>query len=373
MTNPTAQWQRAKNIVADALELAPSARAAFVEQRLADCPTLRADVESLLATEATTGEANFLARPAKLPVVSHAPGVSRTGERVGAWLLKSEIGRGGMGVVYLAERADGAYAQRVAVKLLVNAAGAHAHELARERQALAGLNHPNIARLIDGGTDADGTPYLVMEYVAGESIATYCEKHQLTLSARVALVQKICAAVQSAHQQLLIHRDIKPANILVSDAGEVKLLDFGIARLLDHDGRSAQTTGLGGLLFTPRYASPEQVRGELVSVSADIYGIGALLYELLADSSPFARMADTEPANLAAIMRVVAEDEVALASTLARAAHSPFADQLTGDLDAILAKACAKVPAERYPSVVELAQDLGRFLDQKPIRARPQT
>lgn len=374
MNTAASHWQRAKDIVADALELSAKDRYAFVEAQLSEFPELRIEVESLLDVDTVEGQpSGFLESPPVMPQNSSEEKSSLTGELVGAWRLLQEIGRGGMGVVYLAERADGAYSQRAAVKLLRGAGRQDANRMNRERQALAGLTHPNVARLIDGGTTAGGTPFLVMEYVEGETIDRYVEYHQLSVAQRIVLVKKLCLAVQSAHQQLLIHRDIKPSNILVDKDGEPKLLDFGIARLLESDKNIdglADLTQAGALLFTPRYASPEQVNGMSVSVATDVYGIGALLYELLAGASPYPRMASTDTTNFAAVMRVVAEDTVGLASVLAKTSQPDFSALLKGDIDAILSKACAKLPQDRYPTVAALADDLGRWLEQRPITAR---
>lgn len=367
-------WQRAKEIVADALELGLEQRHAFVEAQLALSPQLRAEVESLLSADTIEGgQPGFLQSPPSIPQENTKEKSPLAGQLVGAWRLLEELGRGGMGVVYLAERADGAYIQRAAVKLLRGAGRQDASRMARERQALASLAHPNVARLIDGGTTLNGTPYLVMEYVEGDTIERYVQQHQLSLAQRVVLVKKLCGAVQSAHQQLLIHRDIKPSNILVDKEGEPKLLDFGIARLLEvgkNPEAVADLTQAGALLFTPRYASPEQVNGMPVSVATDVYGIGALLYELLAGTSPYPRMATTDITNFAAVMRVVSQDPIGSASELAKTSQPEFSALLRGDLDAILAKACAKLPQERYPTVAALADDLARWLEHRPITAR---
>jgi serine/threonine protein kinase len=374
MNTAANNWQRAKEIVADALELSLSERHTYVEAQLAQCPELRAEIESLLGIDTVDGQqSGFLQSPPTMPQDSPEEKSSLAGQMLGAWRLLEEIGRGGMGVVYLAERADGAYIQRAAVKLLRGAGRQDANRMNRERQALATLAHPNVARLIDGGTTTGGMPFLVMEYVEGETIERYCYEHHLNVAQRIALVIKLCEAVQSAHQQLLIHRDIKPSNILVDKNGEPKLLDFGIARLLESDKNLdglADLTQAGALLFTPRYASPEQVNGTPVSVATDVYGIGALLYELLAGASPYPRMASTDTTNFAAVMRVVSEDTVGPASVLAKTGQPVFSALLKGDIDAILSKACAKLPHERYPTVAALEDDLVRWLEQKPISAR---
>jgi serine/threonine protein kinase len=377
MNTAANNWQHAKEIVANALELGLADRHAYVEAQLALAPSLRDEVESLLRADTVDGaQSGFLQSPPVMPQTSAEEKSLLAGQLVGAWKLVEEIGRGGMGVVYLAERADGAYSQRAAVKLLRGAGRQDASRMARERQALASLAHPNVARLIDGGTTTTGTPYLVMEYVEGETIERYAQQHQLGLEQRVGLVKKLCGAVQSAHQQLLIHRDIKPSNILIDKEGEPKLLDFGIARLLEvgkNPDDVQDLTQAGALLFTPRYASPEQVNGTPVSVATDVYGIGALLYELLAGTSPYPRMATTDITNFAAIMRVVSLDPIGSASELAKSNQPAFSPYLKGDLDAILSKACAKLPQERYPTVAALADDLNRWLEHRPVLARAPT
>lgn len=408
-------WQIAKQIVADAAELPPAERDAFVIEQCGDHAILLTEVQSLLAQ--LDGIDAYIEIPAALPD-SAAPNdrddnntsFSLTGQTIGAYRLGAQVGSGGMGVVYAAERADGAYQQKVAIKLLrgggVGSMGTSgnseqdARRMARERQALAQLDHPHIARLLDGGTTPDAAPYLVMEFIDGEAIDKYCEHEQLDLRERVALVRGVCAAVQSAHQRLLIHRDIKPSNILVTREGIPKLLDFGIARLLEastEGGSQPQdVTHATALLFTPRYASPEQVRGQAVTVATDVYGLGLLLYELLAGASPYERIASSISGSAAEAMVAVMQDAPRRASEVARkiihggsTSAGLNADsvrsvpgttrfdrnpkQLEGELDTILLKACAKLPAERYQTVAQLDDDLARWLTGKPILARPQT
>ena len=421
-------WQVAKHIVADAAELPAAERDAFVIAQCGDNAVLLAEVKSLLAH--LEGIDVYIETPVEMPGWS-APNdqgasttpFSLTGQTIGAYRLGAEVGSGGMGVVYAAERADGAYQQKVAIKLLRSGSRAgtsgnnaqDARRMARERQALAQLDHPNIARLLDGGTTPDAAPYIVMEFVEGEAIDKYCEHEQLDLRERVALVRGVCAAVQSAHQRLLIHRDIKPSNILVTREGAPRLLDFGIARLLEASTEGASplqdATHATALLFTPRYASPEQVRGEAVTVATDVYGLGLLLYELLAGASPYERIASSKSSNAVEAMVAMIQDEPRRASEVARkiirdgnAASVPPATgttsgtasgnasraaspagipgttrfeqnpkQLEGELDTILLKACAKLPAERYQTVTQLDDDLARWLAGKPILARPQT
>jgi len=376
MTDPSNQadlWRRAKEILADALALPAPDRADFVDAQCQNDIALKTEVLSLLkhAENATDFiESSPVAR--QDAALASAFTKKYVGTRVGAYILGEEIGRGGMGLVYAASRADGAYESKAAVKLLKQnvSTDKDARRMTRERQALAQLNHPNIARLIDGGNLADGMPYLVMEYIDGTQIDDYCNAKKLSLRERVALVRQVAAAVQSAHQQLLIHRDIKPANILVDGSGQPKLLDFGIARLLDAAQDINQTQD-AVQAFTPRYASPEQMRGQPVSVATDVYGVGVLLYELLAGSSPYRRFNSGEITTATGAMEVVMSDQILKASEVAKGNDSiGDAASLAGDLDIILLKACAKLPAERYATVAALDEDLQRWCEGRPILAR---
>lgn len=297
------------------------------------------------------------------------------GRVIGSYRVLRRLSRGGMGDVYRAERADGAYDAAVAVKLL--RAGVDAETLAarfrRERQILARLNHPNIARLLDGGSSADGIPYLVMELVDGESLIAYADGHGLDLDARLDLFATVCDAVAYAHRNLVVHRDLKPANILVTADGTVKLLDFGIGKLLEDDG-DAGLTRTGLLPMTPAYAAPEQVLGEPVTTATDAYALGVVLYELLTGSRPHDR--DTRP--LTALAGAV-ETEVTTrpSETLRRRGGDSrtqrTARALRGDLDTIVLAALRRRPERRYPSADALAEDLRRYREGRPIRARPDT
>jgi serine/threonine-protein kinase len=269
------------------------------------------------------------------------------GMRVGAYRLVREIGAGGMGSVFLAERTDAEYDVRVAVKLLRGIPTASASErLRRERQILADLRHPNIARLLDGGTTTGGLPYLVLEYVDGPTIADWCRAHALPVDARLALVRELCRAVHYAHQRLVIHRDLKPGNVLVNAQGEPVLLDFGIAKLLDDTGDATQTAGAW---MTPAYASPEQKRGDPLSTATDVYGLGVILYELLTGRAP--------AADAASLPRV---------SDSAPFVHTA---RLRGDVDRIVAKATHAESTRRYASAEALADDIDRFLSGHPVLA----
>ncbi len=283
-------------------------------------------------------------------------------ERVGPYRLVRLLGRGGMGEVYLAERDDGEYRGQVAIKLLAGGAGSCGGErerrLRRERQILASLRHPGIATLYDGGITDDGQPYLVMEYVDGQPINEYCDEHRHTLRERLELFAKACDAVQYAHARLVVHRDLKPSNLLVTPDGASKLLDFGIAKLLDaadaaHAANAADTEGeptrMEVRLFTPRRAAPEQIRGEPVCTATDVYALGVLLFELLSGRLPF-------------------RDEL-------RGEEKPLEvpRELRGDLEAILAKALARRPEDRYATAGFLAEDVRRHLAGEPVQARRQT
>jgi eukaryotic-like serine/threonine-protein kinase len=324
--------------------------------------------------------------------------------RVGPYLLVREIGRGGMGAVYLGMRADAAFEKRVAIKILKRGMDSDAIEarFRTERQILASLSHPNIAGLLDGGTTADGLPFFAMEYVEGRQIVEDSEARGLDTSARLELFRQVCAAVQYAHQNLVIHRDIKPANVLVTANGVPKLLDFGIAKLLspNHEGHTVAPTIAGVQLMTPEYASPEQVRGEPVTTATDVYSLGVLLYELLTGRRPY-RITSRAPHEVARIIcesaplrpSTVVTETIVLPrqadaetgtleaglppSATAEAIRHPDADRLrrllAGDLDTIVLKALSKEPARRYASVDQLSEDIRRHLVGLPVLARPDT
>jgi tetratricopeptide (TPR) repeat protein len=290
------------------------------------------------------------------------PSAARTEQRIGAYLLKEQVGHGGMGEVFAAVRADGQYEQRVALKLVRSG---YDSQLVRERfrterQILAGLDHPNIARLLDGGTTAEAIPYLVMELVEGIPIDSYCSARRLSIPERVRLFRLVCSAVQYAHQRLVIHRDIKPGNILVTPDGTPKLLDFGIAKMVDPSSGESEPTLLRPI--TPQFASPEQVRGEAVTTATDVYSLGVVLYLLLTGRSPYSA-GDGNSAKLAqAISR--AEPEAP-----SRSGHG----ELRGDMDAIVLKALRKEPEKRYSSVEQFSEDLRRHLEGLPVFARKGT
>lgn len=366
------RWLRLESLFEEALRLPPAERSGWLA-RACDDKDLRAEVERMLGADQATGGGDFLAMAVRDAVGTLSSGESREGQQVGAWRLIRELGRGGMGTVWLAERADGAYSAQVAIKFVRGALGSA--ELERrfraERQILADLRHPGIARLVDGGTAPDGTPFLVMEYVEGETITAYAVRHNLDLRQRLALFCAVCAAVQHAHRALVVHRDIKPSNILVSEGGVAKLVDFGIAKLLAEDASGDTTAPFR--LMTPSYASPEQIRGERVTVATDVYSLGVVLYELLAGEQPFA----TPDRGVEAIQhRILQQDPAPPSAAAARAGGASSAvpaRALTGDLDNIIMMALRKEPERRYPTVEHFADDVRRHLDGLPVLARPAT
>jgi non-specific serine/threonine protein kinase/serine/threonine-protein kinase len=352
------RWQRLKSIVADALEMQNAQRAVFVRDACGADTGLLREAESLLAQSGARVD-NFAADlNATLAATDET---SLRNERLGAYEIVREIGRGGMGAVYLARRADEAFEKEVAIKVLKR--GTDTEEVLRrfraERQILARLEHPNIARLIDAGTTDDGLPYFVMEHVEGVPITDFCAERNLSTRERIELILQVCSAVHFAHQNLVVHRDLKPRNILVTPEGVPKLLDFGIAKLLSEEIDSVQVTVQGGQRLTPGYASPEQVRGEPVTTASDVYSLGALLYELLAGQTPH-RFETSQPSPTE-LFRVIVERE------------PPHVASIATDLDTILRKALSKEPPRRYSGASALAEDLSRYLDGRPVRARPAT
>jgi len=294
------------------------------------------------------------------------------GTTVGAWRVVSLLGRGGMGEVYLADRTDPAFAQRVALKVIKRGMDSQAivRRFVRERQILARLDHPNLARLLDGGTGPDGRPYFALEWVEGEPITAWCRRRDLDLDGLLRLMQTVCLAVASAHHRLVVHRDLKPANILVTEDGTPKLLDFGIAKLLEDDESAGLTlTQLGARPLTPAYAAPEQILGEPVSTATDVYALGVMLYELITGALPHRR----DQRALEALASAVEHETVERPSAALRRPgdRARFARRVAGDLDVIVLTAVHRDPARRYPSAQALANDLGHFLAGRPIRARP--
>jgi serine/threonine-protein kinase len=344
----------------------------------------RADGASRSASDARVPEdaapafgATASALPTR-PSTPSAPAVERRAAwlepntRIGPYRVVREIGRGGMGTVFLAERADGGFAQTVALKIMrlgVGTGVADDEELVgrflQERQILARLEHPNVARLIDGGFTPDGRPYFAMEYVEGEPITAYCDRLQLDIDARLELFEGVCDAVLYAHQHLIVHRDLKPSNTLVAASGRVKLLDFGIAKLLD-EAPVASFTRVGGSALTPAYAAPEQIRGERVTTATDVYALGAMLYELLTGRRSLEVPSGGTTLELE---RAICERDPEPPS--AAASSDRLARRLRGDLDTIVLRALEKEASRRYPSVDALLEDLRRHRGGLPILARP--
>ena len=338
-----ARWQRLQALFEGLLEHEPAEREAWLAGVESDADLRREALELVAADSGPRVSITRQVRDAAARV-AEAGAVER---RLGPYRLIEEIGSGGMGTVFLAERDDQSFHQRVAIKLLRGIPTRESTErMRRERQILADLSHPHIARLLDGGSTGDGQPYLVMEYVEGVPVNAFCRSHALSLNDRLRLLQKVCGAVQYAHQRLVIHRDLKPANVLVRADGEPVLLDFGIAKLLGNTGGDAQT---GLPWFTPAYASPEQRRGEAVSTATDVYGLGLLLYECIAEQPPAADGTGRPP----------------------RPSETTTQHRIPAELDLIVAKATHPEPERRYVSAAALADDLQRHLRGHPVHAAP--
>jgi eukaryotic-like serine/threonine-protein kinase len=386
--------ERIALLVDQALELAPGQREAFVAASCHDDDVIRREVLDLLDADDEMGS-GFLEQPAALGLGGHDGDAEEqagpdpmVGRLIGAYRLESLLGRGGMGAVYLARRADDEYEQRAAVKLLHPgfASAGLVRRLRGERQILALLDHPNIAKLLDGGTTEDGQPYLVMELIAGERIDAYCDEHGLGVRERLLLFRKVCAAVYFAHQNLVVHRDLKPSNILVTAQGTPKLLDFGIAKLVDASELPPSGEVTKSLLhaMTPSYASPEQLAGRNVTTVSDVYSLGVILYKLLTGRLPRQVDLRSPQALQAALARepekpsmaAGREDDEGSASPLAgrpRGDTRQLRRQLSGDLDTIVLMALRPEPERRYGSVEQLTDDLRRHLDGLPVRARRDT
>ncbi len=364
-------WQRIEALFYAALDQPPSERPSFLERACGDDFLLRREVESLL--EASGQTSGFLQKPVQEAARWLDPVEEITiGRQIGAYKLLRVIGEGGMGAVYLAARADDLYKQQVAIKLMHAGFAQTRRMLLRfssERQILANLNHPNIARLLDGGIYT-GVPYLVMEFIDGISIVEYCHKNKLGTEARLRLFAAVCGAVEYAHKNLVVHRDIKPGNILVTPEGVPKLLDFGIAKLLSTGDGGLTQTRTTERMMTPEYASPEQLRGDPITTSTDVYALGVLLYELLSGTRPF----HLTTANPVDIVHMVCEQTPTAPSRGAKQtpdlAPPDAARKLSGELDNIVLLALRKEPARRYVSVGQLAEDIEAFLDGYPVRAR---
>ena len=376
------QWQHIKQIFNEAQQRTGDAREAFLDEACGEDTTLRAEVQSLLHAHENEGPVDQALDAIQAALHSEEHTAAMKGQTIGPYELIEELGYGGMGRVFRARRADGQFEQQVALKLL--AARFPAPDVQTrflvERQILATLNHPNIARLFDGGMTDTGQPYFVMEIVEGRPIDAYCKAQQLSVRDRLILMLEVCNAVRYAHQHLVVHRDLKPSNILVTNSGDVKLLDFGIAKLLDPGavhGTKVPHTQTGLLPMTPSYASPEQVRGEAITTVSDTYQLGVVLYELLTGCRPY----QVENRTPSEIEQIICEEEPTRPSTAVSQQAEPMADTpessaqlgatLRGDLDLIVMKALRKEPKRRYEAVEQLAEDIRHTLNGRPVSAHP--
>lgn len=386
-------WQRIKEIFNKALELEDTEREAYLDQACSDDQRLRKEVESLLDSYGTLGVLDKSNDELIDSMLSHQITGDKKGKQIGSYKILKTLGHGGMGSVYLAERADGQFEQRVALKLLRTGFTSEnqTRRFLAERQFLATLNHENIARLLDGGVTGDGQPWFAMEYVKGQPIDEYCDAHQLTVNQRLKLFLKVCEAVQYAHQKLIVHRDLKPSNILVTEEGTVKLLDFGIAKTLKQDemySESDSLTNTGLLPLTPAYASPEQVSGTTMTTASDIYQLGVVLYELLTGCRPYeingqtpseveriiCEMEPTRPSTaLTKVLPEQKDSEKPLRNISSNRQTKPEQLQkyLKGDLDTIILKMLRKEPERRYDSAEQLSADIQNFLEGRPVAAHP--
>ncbi len=363
-----AQWATLRRLLDEALEREPLQRAAWLDSLEGPQAALVPRLRDLLEHAAGTSHLRMNTLPKVETADFAAPAQDAMPERIGPYRLLREIGSGGMASVWLAERTDMLQGRQVALKLPHGAwrrAGL-AERMAREREILATLNHPNIARLYDAGVADDGQPYLALEYVEGDRIDAYCKNHDLDVRARLRLFLQAAQAVAHAHANLVVHRDLKPSNILVSAQGEVRLLDFGIAKLLDQ-GSAVETelTRQSGRALTPDYASPEQIRGEAIGTASDVYSLGVVLFELLTSTRPYA----LEHASRVALEEAILKAEPKRPSDAAVDAKARRA--LRGDLDTIIGKALKKSPGERYATVDAMASDVARHLEQRPVLAQP--
>ncbi|MEP7087256.1 MAG: serine/threonine-protein kinase [Gemmatimonadota bacterium] len=377
-------WPELSRLLDEALELPTDARLAWLAAQRAQHPSIAAELEALLRQETTMDRADFLGdgEAPSFPTTS-----TLTGQTFGGYVIERQLGQGGMGSVWRAKRIDGLYEGGAAIKFLsIAVAGPVGEErFRREGTALARLTHPNIARLLDAGVSPFGLPYLVLEYVDGQPIDVWCDERALPIDARLRLFQQVLDAVSHSHANFIVHRDLKPANILVSAQGTVKLLDFGIAKLLEDGGElSRELTAAGGGAFTYRYAAPEQLRNEPITIATDVYSLGVILYELLAGMHPTSRNAETPADHVVAVVNTES-GALSLAWTRDRthggadierlaAARGTSPERLqrtfAGDLDNIVAKALKKKPGERYSTVGAFADDIRRYLNHEPVGAR---
>jgi serine/threonine protein kinase/tetratricopeptide (TPR) repeat protein len=394
----TQVWQQVRNVFHAALELPVEKRTAFLDESCSD-PAIRQEVESLLRFHDEDSDL-MESSPLQLlkPENENQGQDPWVGNFIGPYQVVAKVGEGGMGAVYRAIRVDDQYLKQVAIKVIRSGVSS-SHYLRRfknERQIMASLDHPNIARLLDGGATKDGLPYFVMEFIEGERIDDYCDKRKLSITGRLNLFREVCAAVQYAHQRLVVHRDLKPGNILVTEKGVPKLLDFGIAKLLDPE-LFLQTTALTMTLMkpmTPECASPEQIHGEPITTASDVYSLGVLLYRLLTGHPPFRiegrqlhelarEISETEPTRPSLVIDRVVDDIThdgskikltpEIVSSARDGAPEALRNRLSGDLDNILLKALRREPERRYSSVEQFSEDIKRHLDGLPVLARKDT
>ncbi len=381
-------WKRVEEIFLAAVDLTEPQQRNFLESSCGDDQELRRSVERMLTADSRSDRKVVDVLADGVGLLENRLGTS---ERIGPYRILDRIAEGGMGVVFLAERADQEFDKKVAVKLIRSGMDTRSivERFRRERQILAGLEHPNIAHLLDGGSTSDGRPYFVMEYVEGEPIDLYCDHHRLGLEARLDLFLTVCDAIGHAHQNLVVHRDLKPSNILVTEEGTAKLLDFGIAKLLDEEGTEPEATELtrpGEKALTPSFASPEQVRGELVSTASDVYSLGVILYRLLSGRRPYIlqgipareierRILEEDPPLPSDGLRAANPEETGIEELAAARSTLPqrLLRALEGDLDNVIMKAIAKERRSRYATVDQLALDLRHHLEGQPVSAHKPT